>query len=94
MAFLCAQVDTDMILMLGRCRSDEMLRYAHLSTEPLMCDHIERINLAGSFVLYPNQGIPVHLGNKNFIYLPLPAETVPEIDHPHGFPIPASCSLP
>jgi len=30
MSLLCAKVDTDMIRLMGRWRSDEMLRYLHV----------------------------------------------------------------
>jgi hypothetical protein len=36
MALLCAKVDTDMIQLLGRWRSDEMLRYWHVQSFPLL----------------------------------------------------------
>ena len=36
MALLCAQVDSDVIKLIGRWRSDEMLRYLHLQAYPQM----------------------------------------------------------
>lgn len=36
MALLCAHVDSDVIKLLGRWRSDEMLRYLHLQAYPKM----------------------------------------------------------
>jgi hypothetical protein len=36
MALLCAHVDTDTIQLLGRWRSDEMLRYLHIQAAPIM----------------------------------------------------------
>ena len=36
MALLCSGIDTDIIRLIGRWRSDEMLRYLHLQAEPLM----------------------------------------------------------
>ena len=36
MALLCSGIDTDIIRLIDRWRSDEMLRYLHLQTEPLM----------------------------------------------------------
>jgi hypothetical protein len=57
MALLYAQVDTDMIRMLGWWRSDEMLRYLHLSAKPFMRNNAERMLTGGSFVLHPNQDI-------------------------------------
>ena len=38
MALLCAHVDTDMIRLIGRWRSDEMLRYLHVPAAPVMRD--------------------------------------------------------
>ncbi len=39
MALLCAHVDTDIIRLVGRWRSDEMLCYLHVQApEPVMCD--------------------------------------------------------
>jgi hypothetical protein len=36
MSLLCAKVDTDTIRLLGRWRSDEMLRYLHIQAFPLL----------------------------------------------------------
>jgi hypothetical protein len=36
MALLCAQVDTDIIKLIGRWKSDQMLRYLHLQAYPKM----------------------------------------------------------
>jgi hypothetical protein len=36
MALLCTHVDTDTIQLLGRWRSDEMLRYLHIQAAPIM----------------------------------------------------------
>ncbi len=36
MSLLCAKVDTDMIRLMGRWRSDEMLRYLHVQSFPLL----------------------------------------------------------
>jgi hypothetical protein len=59
MALLCAQVDTDVIRLLGRWRSDEMLRYLHLQAEPIMRDFARRMLVGGSFTLLPNQTVPL-----------------------------------
>lgn len=58
MALLCAQVDTDMIRLLGRWRSDEMLRYLHLQAEPVMRHFAQRMLHGGNFVLHPNNDVP------------------------------------
>ena len=58
MALLCARVDTDIIRLLGRWRSDEMLRYLHVQAEPIMRDFASRMLQQGNFVLHPNQLVP------------------------------------
>lgn len=59
MALLCAKVDTDIIRLLGRWRSDEMLRYLHIQAEPLMRDFSRRMLHHGNFALIPNQEVPM-----------------------------------
>jgi hypothetical protein len=59
MALLCAHVDTDIIRLLGRWRSDEMLRYLHVQAQPIMRDFSRRMLVGGSFTLLPNQDIPI-----------------------------------
>ena len=58
MALLCAHVDTDLIRLLGRWRSDEMLRYLHLQAQPVMRDFSARMLSGGNFVLNPNESVP------------------------------------
>ncbi len=60
MALLCTQVDTDVICLLGRWCSDEMLRYLHIQAEPVMRDFAARMLLNGNFVLTPNQDVPCY----------------------------------
>ena len=36
MALLCFSVDTDIISLIGRQRSDKMMRYLHEQAEPIM----------------------------------------------------------
>ena len=57
-ALLCAKVDPDLIRLLGRWRSDEMLRYLHLQAAPLMNDFSRRMLHGGQFTLIPNQLVP------------------------------------
>lgn len=57
-ALLCGGVDTDVIRLLGRWRSDEMLRYLHTSAEPLMRDYARQMLAGGAFTLIPNQDCP------------------------------------
>jgi hypothetical protein len=57
-ALLCAQVDTDVIRLLGRWRSDEMLRYLHLQAAPIMNDFSRLMLAGGAYTLVPNQFVP------------------------------------
>ena len=57
-ALLCAKVDTDVIRLLGRWRSDEMLRYLHLQAAPVMKNFARAMISGGEFTLIPNQLVP------------------------------------
>lgn len=57
-ALLCAKVDTDIIRLLGRWRSDEMLRYLHLQASPVMKNFAKAMLSGGEFTLIPNQLVP------------------------------------
>ena len=57
-ALLCGGVDTDVIRLLGRWRSDEMLRYLHTQAGPLLRDFSRKMLAGGSFTLIPNQHVP------------------------------------
>jgi len=59
MALLCANVDSNRIQLLGRWRSDEMLRYLHVQAEPLMRSFASRMLAGGHFTLLPNQNVPL-----------------------------------
>jgi hypothetical protein len=59
MAFLCANVDTDCIRLIGRWRSDEMLRYLHVQAEPIMRHFSSRMLAGGNFTLLPNHEVPL-----------------------------------
>jgi hypothetical protein len=59
MALLCAQVDSDTIRLIGRWRSDEMLRYLHVQAEPVMRNFSSRMIAGGSFTLHPNHEVPM-----------------------------------
>ena len=54
MALLCAHVDTDRIRLLGRWRSDEMLRYLHVQAYPVVADLAPAMLQHGHFNLIPN----------------------------------------
>ena len=55
MALLCAHVDTDRIRLIGRWRSDEMLRYLHVQAEPVMRNFSSQMLTGGNFAFIPNQ---------------------------------------
>lgn len=57
-ALLCANVNTDVIHLLGRWQSDEMLQYLHLQAAPLMHNFSKKMLLGGTFTLVPNQMVP------------------------------------
>ena len=50
MAILCSGIDTDIIRLIGRWRSDEMLRYLHLQAEPLMQGFSKRMVTHGNML--------------------------------------------
>ena len=58
MALLCAEIDTNIVRMVGRWRSDEMLRYLHLQAYPRMRTFAAAMHNHGSFTLIPGQLIP------------------------------------
>ena len=60
MALLCAHVDSDLIRLLGRWRSDEMLRYLHVQAEPVMRNFSALMIQGGTFALLPNRQVPLH----------------------------------
>ena len=57
-ALLIGKVDPDVIRLIGRWRSDEMLRYLHVQAAPLMSDYARRMLHAGDYSLIPNQLVP------------------------------------
>lgn len=58
-SLLCAQVDSDTIRLLGRWRSDEMLRYLHVQAEPVMRNLSAQMLTGGQFTLLPNAAVPM-----------------------------------
>jgi hypothetical protein len=54
MALLCADVDTDRICLLGRWRSDEMLRYLTVQAFPILAPLATLMVRHGCFSLLPN----------------------------------------
>lgn len=58
-ALLLAKIDPDIIRLIGRWRSDEMLRYLHVQAAPLMAQYSRRMLDAGNYTLIPNQTVPM-----------------------------------
>ena len=58
MALLCARVDDNIIKLVGRWRSDQMLRYLHLQAYPQMHTFANLMVTGGDFRLLHNQPLP------------------------------------
>ena len=58
MALLCGHVDSDIIKLVGRWRSDEMLRYLHLQAYPLMMHLAPSMVRGGQFQMLSHQHFP------------------------------------
>ena len=58
MELLCSGIDTDIIRLIGRWRSDEMIRYLHLQVEPLMRGFSKCIVTHGNYSMLPGQRVP------------------------------------
>ena len=54
MALLCANIDSDRIRLMGRWRSDEMLRYLHVQAEPVMRHFSSQMLHGGTYAFHPN----------------------------------------
>jgi len=54
-ALLLSNVDTNIIRLIGRWRSDEMLRYLHVQAAPLMQHYAQRMLQGGEYTLLPNE---------------------------------------
>lgn len=59
MALLVSGIDTDIIQLLGRWRSDEMFRYLHLTAEPITRNLAARM-LTANYTMAPTQLVPCH----------------------------------
>ena len=53
MALLCAQVDTDIVQLVGRWRSDAMVRYLHVQAAPIMGRFARAMIRGGDYSLAP-----------------------------------------
>jgi hypothetical protein len=57
MALLCSHVDHDTIRLIGRWRSNEMLRYLHTQAQPVMHDFARRMVHGGNYTFIPNNSL-------------------------------------
>ena len=60
MALLCAGVDSDIIRLIGRWRSDEMLRYLTVQAEPIMRGFSKLMLSHGNYSLLPHREVPLY----------------------------------
>ena len=58
MALLCAQVDSDMIKLVGRWRSDAMFWYLHAQATPVIKNLASKMHVHGAFQLEPGTDVP------------------------------------
>jgi hypothetical protein len=72
MALLSAHADTDTIQLLGRWRSDEMLKYLTVQAQPIMRDFSSGMLQGGRYTLLPNVTVPI---------VPLPTQPSPPSSH-------------
>lgn len=54
MSLLCTKVDMDMIHLMGRFRSDEMLRYLHVQSFPLVTYLESQMLQNGHYTMMPS----------------------------------------
>jgi hypothetical protein len=75
MSLLCAKVDSNVIKLVGRWHSDEMLQYLHLQAYPQMHTFAHLMSHSGNFRLirnmdFPPEAIPIlDLANHNHPHL-------------------------
>jgi hypothetical protein len=55
---LCARIDTDTIRLIGRWRSDAMLRYLHLQALPHTGTIAASMVTRGTFTYRPHEDLP------------------------------------
>ena len=60
MALLCSGVDRDIISLIGRWRSDEMMRYLHVQAEPIMRNFSKVMISHGNYNLLPHTDVPLY----------------------------------
>jgi hypothetical protein len=81
MALLCAQVDSNVIKLVGRWRSDEMLQYLHLQAYPQMHTFARLMSHSGNFCLLHNVDVPAAAVPLLALAEPDLAPPLPNHDH-------------
>ena len=59
-SLLYSGVDNDIISLIGRWRSDEMLRYLHVQAEPVMRNFSKLMIIHGNYNLLPHNEVPIY----------------------------------
>ena len=60
MALLCSGVENDIIILIGRGRSGEMLRYLHMQAKPIMRNYSKIMISHGNYNLLPHNEVPIY----------------------------------
>ena len=60
MALLCSGVDKDIISLIGRWRSNEMMRYLHVKSETIMRNFSKLMISHGNYNLLPHTDVPLY----------------------------------
>ena len=60
MALLCSGVGTNIIILIGRWRSDKMLRYIHVQADPIMRNYSKLMIIHGNYNLLPHNAVPLY----------------------------------
>jgi len=99
MALLCKQVDSDIIRLMARWRSDEMLCYLHLQAKPILDGFAEKMLEGGNYSLLPRKPgltplwVWLLAGIGIFQQRPTTSGCIPEAFH-HPLHVCVSCCYP
>lgn len=78
-AMLCARIDTNIIRIVGRWKSDEMLIYLHAEAESLMRNYAQQVFQSGAFTYCPRTDVE---DPNSFLAQPTQGAAAPS--HPDG----------
>ena len=60
MPLLCYGVENDIIILIGRWKSDKMLQYFHVQAEPIMRNFSKLMIIHGNYNLLPQNEVPIY----------------------------------